>query len=227
MHEVLNAIFYRLKNGCSWRDLPHDFPPYPTVYEYFHTWSLDGTWQRIHGILHGQVRQLYGRSRQSSVGIIDSQSVKTTAKGGIKGYDAAKKIKGRKRHIQVDILGLIDSLKVHSGDIQDRQGSKMVFKKLKSYKSSPRLKLIWADSAYAGEPVIWASQHLKCRLQIVKRTEKTPAFKVQPYRWIVERTFAWLGNYRLLDKEHELSLESSEGDIYLVMTRIMLRRMAS
>jgi putative transposase len=221
---VTNAILYLERAGCAWRLLPHDFPPWQTVYTYFRKWKLDGTWDRIHDIFCRSVRLLSGRKEQPSAGILDSQSVKTAGKAEDKGYDAGKKVSGRKRHLLVDTLGLIIAVVVHSAGVQDYDGARPILEKIP--KTRPRLKLIWADYVY--RPLIdWFKSHCGRILEIVRRPANAKGFQVQPRRWIVERTFAWLGRYRRHSKDYETLTASSEAHIKIAMINLMLKRITN
>jgi putative transposase len=240
MREILNAIFYLVRGGCAWRALPHDFPPWSTVWTDFRNWRLTGAWEGMHTALREAVRMTQGREATPSAAILDSQSVKTTEQGGERGYDAAKKINGRKRHLIVDTNGLILDVLVHPANITDRQGAKLLLAPLKAV--FPRLSHLWADSGYAGKLEDWAKQTLGWTLEIVKRPfegvryvwmppgvespEIPRGFVVVKRRWVVERTFGWLGHSRRLSKDYEFLSESEEAWIYVAMIRLMVTRLA-
>ncbi len=229
MRLILNAIFYVDRTGCAWRYLPREYPPWETVYGYFRQWRISGVWQRINDRLRKLVRQAEGRESQPSAAILDSQSVKTSARGGTeRGYDAGKQVAGRKRHLLVDVLDLVLVAVVHSAGVQDYDGARKVCEQVRHRFS--RLRLIWADSIYArtGLPQ-WVRElrtRRKLRLEVVRRREGQQGFEVLPRRWVVERTFAWLGFHRRLSKDYEALPETSEALIYVAMIRLMLARLA-
>ena len=224
--DILHAIFYLLRTGCAWRYLPHDFAPWQTVYGYFRRWCQQGVWKRIHDRLVKRVRVADGKKPTPSAGILDSQSVRCADQFGERGYDAGKKIKGRKRHVLVDTLGLIHAMTITVASVQDRDGARSVLPWLRHHAS--RLRVIWADGGYAGALVSWVWRlraQRRVRLEIVKRTEQQRGFAVLPKRWIVERTLGWLVKNRRLRCDYEQLTSTSETLIYVAMIRLMLRRL--
>jgi putative transposase len=220
--KIINALFYLLRTGCQWRNLPKCFPKWKTVYTVFWRWRNDGTWQKIHDALCRLVRQIKGKKPTPSAGIVDGQSADCTEVGGPeRGYDAAKNVKGRKRHIMVDTLGLIMVIVIHAASIQDYDGARLVFEALGD--RFKRLKVIFADSAYGkvGLPD-WVKQTFGWILQTVLRPVGIKGFAVLPKRWIVERTFAWISKYRRNAKDYERNPESSKAMILIAMTSRML-----
>jgi transposase len=227
--EVLNAIFYVLVEGVRWRALPGDFPAWQTVYTYFRNWRKDGTWVRIHDQLREWTRIEQNRQPSPSEAIIDSQSVKTAAMVSQSvGYDAGKKIKGRKRFMSVDTLGLVLRVLVTAADVGEREGGKQVLKRVKQQgKSVARLTTIWADGGFDGAPfMMWVMDVCRWIVQVVLRPEQTKGFVLLKKRWVVERTFGWLMGCRRLVRDYELLPQTSETFIYLAMIRIMVRRLA-
>ncbi len=251
---ILNAIFYLVRGGCAWRLLPRDLPPWQTVYHYFRQWRDDGTWAQLNTVLREQLRVRQGRAAQPSAGIVDSQSVKTTGVGGPRGYDGGKKINGRKRHVLVDTQGLVLCAKVHEANIADRDGIKLLLSDEETEgrpslrEQFPQLAHLWLDGGYngAGRGKAWVEQALGWTVDIVKHPRRPrgvwarddevidwaailppPGFRgVLPRRWVVERTFAWLGQHRRLSKDFERLSSTGEALIYVAMTRLMVRRLA-
>lgn len=225
---ILDSIFYILQSGCAWRMLPNDLPPWKTVYHYFRLWRKDGTWERINRLLREKVRLKFGKKRQASAGIIDSQSAKTSEGGSERGFDAGKKITGRKRHTLVDTLGLVFKVIVTAGNVQDRDGAKTLLKAIGAETDLVKqLELIWADGGYRGELISWVEETLGWKLEIVEKPKDQSGFQVLPKRWIVERTFAWLVRQRRLARDYERLPETSESFIYVAMIRLMLRKLTT
>lgn len=224
IRQVINAIFYVLVTGCQWRQLPSNFPPWQTVYYYFRVWRDNGTWQRIHDTLRARVRVKAGRHKHPTAGCLDSQSVKASANRGERGYDAGKMVKGRKRHLLVDTMGLLLMIVVTAASVSDPQGAKLVFGRLGG--ATKKLRRIWVDGTYRGKLLDWVIEHFQFLLQPVLRCDGKKGFVVLARRWVIERTFAWLTQCRRLTRDYEVLPKSSEAFIYLAMTRLMIRRLA-
>lgn len=225
LREVTNGILYVLHEGCTWRALPHDFPPRSTVYHYFERWSQDGTWGRIYEALHRRFRAHIGRDETASAGSMDSQSVKASELARESGHDYAKRTKGRKRHLMVDTEGFPIAVTVTVASANDKRGARTLLDQART--SAPSLKLVWADAGYEGEPLSQYAAHRGVRLEVSAKVERGRGFVVQARRWVVERSFAWLKRCRRLMRDVERLSRTVEDLIYLAFTRLLLRRITT
>jgi transposase len=223
---ILSAIFYVLKGGIPWRLLPKNFPPWQTVYHIYHSWSANQTWAALNDALRVFIRTEAERNPEPSAAILDSQSVKSDGHGGEVGFDAGKKIKGRKRHLVVDVMGMILGVLVTPASCPEREGGQQVLQRMNGW--FPRLRKLWVDGGYTGESFEdWVKEKWpKLGVEVVKRSDSQQGFVVLPKRWVVERTFGWLMRQRRLVRDYERSEQSAEAWIYLAMIRLQLRRLA-
>jgi putative transposase len=226
LREVVNALFYHAREGCTWRALPHDLPPWKTVYNYFRWWDWDGTWQKLLDTLRPLARAKAGRAPTPSAAALDSQSVKSALGGKARGTDGGKKVKGRKRHILVDSLGFLIVVVVTAAKVDDARAAQDVFAQVRG-RDFPRLRVVFASAKYHNYALEnWLSLHRRpYRLEIVSRPKGERAFKPLPVRWVVERTYSWQGRYRALSKEYEHTPESSEAMIRLAAIHHLLQRL--
>jgi transposase len=224
VRRIVEAILYLDRTGCAWRYLPGDFPPWQTVYGYFAAWRDDGTLTRLHDELRAQVRAAAGRNAEPTAAVIDSQSVRAadTVPKATRGWDNAKKVNGRKRHIAVDTAGLLLAVVITAASVQDRDGARPLLWNL--HRACRRVRLVWADAGYTGKLALWAAV-LRIDIQVVAKRDRH-TFEVLPRRWVVERTFAWISKHRRTVRDYEHLTASHEAMILWAMIALMTHRLA-
>jgi transposase len=225
---ILDTILYVLRTGCAWRLVPHDLAPWDAAYRWFRAWSADGTWRQVHDLLRERVREADGRDAQPTAAVLDSQSATSAEGGEAIGYDAGKRVRGRKRHLLVDSNGLLLRGVVHSASVQDRAGAKLVLTGV--HEQFPHLRLVWVDGGYVnivdGGLIGWAAHHEQVQIVVVSRNADVKGFQVLPRRWVVERTFGWLTRCRRLARDYERKTAHAEAMIDVAMIRLMAARLA-
>lgn len=222
--EIINAMLYVTRTGIPWRYLPHDFPPWDLVYHYFQEFTRKGIWDKIGETLRRRARRQEGKEPTATAGSMDSQTVAATATGGAHGYDGGKKLRGRKRHIVVDTLGLIVAVHISSADVQDRDAALPVLQK--AAEMEPTLQVVWADGAYQGPRVQAASKQTGIDVEITHGGQKGEGFRLAPKRWVVERTFGWLHWDRRLNRDYEKTVASAETFVKLGFIGVILNRIS-
>ena len=225
---ILDTILYVLRTGCSWRLVPHDLAPWDAAYRWFRAWSADGTWRQVHEAVRDRVREADGRGAQPTAAVLDSQSARSAEGGEAIGYDAGKRVRGRKRHLLVDTNGLLLRGVVHSAGVQDRAGAKLVLAGV--HEQFPQLQLVWVDGGYVNVVdtglIGWAEHHEQLQIVVVPRNADVKGFQVLPRRWVVERTFGWLTRCRRLARDYERKTAHAEAMIDVAMIRLMAARLA-
>jgi putative transposase len=222
---IVDAIFYVNRTGVQWRELPSDYPNWSSIFYHYDKWRSNGVFEALNEAMVKMERERVGRKAKPTGGVMDSQSVKTTAEATEVGYDGGKKIKGHKRHIITDTCGNLLKVVVSAAGLSDNEGGKKIIDKVKS--AFPTLKKIWADGNYKGQFIIYVQEELGAILEQVKRAAGQKGFQVLPRRWVVERTFAWIDRSRRLSKDYERLPQSSEAMVYLASIRLLLRRVAA